>query len=221
MHRTRVKICAVTRSEDALAAVAAGADAIGMVLHAPSQRLISTDHARSIVAALPPFVTAIGLFADAPAAEMIETARTLGLVALQLHGNETPEMAAALAPLRVIKVIHVQTATFSDEIHRWSPAIRSGQLSNLAGLLLDAPGGGGKGVANDWELLERHRAELDALPAWIAAGGLTPVNVGQIIRRLRPWAVDVSSGVESAPRQKSPQLLQAFVQAVRQADLQA
>src|SRR5580698_6716450 len=103
MHRTRIKICGITRPADAIAAAEAGADAVGMVLHGKSKRLIDLGRAREIVLALPPFVTAVGLFVDAETRFMADTARSLGLAAVQLHGRETPETAAELAPLPVIK----------------------------------------------------------------------------------------------------------------------
>lgn len=218
MRRTRVKICGITRPQDAAAAAMAGADAIGIVLHAPSKRLVDLDRAGRIVAALPPLVGAVGLFVDAEPAAMIAAARSVGLSAVQLHGNESPQTVAALAPIRVIKVIHVEAATFQADLQRWADATRNGKLTNLAGLLLDTAGGGGGGVANDWTLLARHLSELTALPAWIAAGGLIPSTVGNVVRRLRPWAVDVSSGVEARPGEKSAELIAEFVQAVREAD---
>jgi phosphoribosylanthranilate isomerase len=221
MVRTRIKICGITRPQDAIAAATAGADAIGIVLHAPSKRLVALAEAEKIVAVLPPFVGAVGLFVDADPASILAAARAVGLTAVQLHGNESPQTVVDLAPLRVIKVIHVERGTFLAELQRWSQAIAGGKLSNLRGLLLDTAAGGGSGLANEWNLLEEHLSGLAKLPAWIAAGGLTPQTVGDVVRRLRPWAVDVSSGVESASREKSGELMAAFINSVRDADLQA
>jgi len=222
MHRTRIKICGITRPADALAAAEAGADAIGIVMHAGSKRFVGEDGAREIVRVVPPFVWRVGLFVDGEPAEILATARRLGLSAVQLHGNESPEMVAALQPIQVIKAIHV-TAQLGQELTRWRQAIESLKLTNLTGLLFDSHTDhvpGGSGVANDWELLGKHvvAGDLRGLPHWIAAGGLTPANVGEVVRKLRPWAVDVSSGVEAKVREKSAELIGEFVCAVRLAD---
>jgi len=210
MRRTRVKICGITRPQDAAAAAEAGADAIGMVLRAPSKRLIDMDRAIEIVQALPPFVSPIGLFADAQADEIIAAGAELSLSAAQLHGHESLEFVEELFPLPVIKVIHVQSATLAEELRQWTLA----RPQNLIGLLLDTDAGGGSGVANDWDAIAGQQVDFP----WIAAGGLTPGNVGDVIRRLRPWAVDVSSGVEEVPAKKSPELIRRFIAAVRDAD---
>jgi phosphoribosylanthranilate isomerase len=216
MHRTRVKICGITRPQDAASAADAGADAIGMVLHAPPKRLISLDQARQIVRVVSPMMSAIGLFVDAEADLILTTARALGLAAVQLHGAESPQDVASLSPLPVIKAIGVDAGSLGAELVRW----KKERPANLVGLVMDAAGGGGGGSDNDWDALRRHveAGDFDGLPPWIAAGGLTPWNVRQIVRQLRPWAVDVSSGVETAPREKSAELIRDFLQAVRDAD---
>jgi phosphoribosylanthranilate isomerase len=219
MHRTRIKICGVTRVEDALAAARHGADAIGIVMQRNSKRFVEPALARQIVSALPAFVTPVALFFDAPPSEVIQTARELGARHVQLHGHELPDEVAAVAPLAVIKAVRVTRMGLTDELARWR-----GAPANLIGMVLEtatAKGGGGTGVANDWEFIESSMksGEFTGLPHIIAAGGLTPESVGDVVRRIRPWAVDVSSGVESSLGMKSESKLQAFCGAVRDADL--
>lgn len=223
MHRTRIKICGVCRLEDALLAARAGADAIGIVFHEPSPRNVALERAREIVAALPPFVTAVGLFVDAPVDTVLATARRLGLRHVQLHGHEPPEMVKALEPLTVIKAIPVERERFTETLTNWRDAIASLALTNLAGLVLETAGAGqagGTGVANDWDTVRWARAagSLEGLPPIIAAGGLTPESVGDVVRAVRPYAVDVSTGVEAVRGVKSPERVEAFVAAVREAD---
>jgi phosphoribosylanthranilate isomerase len=186
-----------------------------MVLHASSKRLISIERAREIVEALPPLVGAVGLFVDDDPQAITATVRVLGLSAVQLHGDESPDAVRALAPMPVIKAVHVDAATFDEDLRRW----REKAPTNLAGLLMDSAAGG-SGVANDWLTLQLHVDDGDfvGLPPWIAAGGLTPTTVGKVVRELRPWAVDVSSGVEERPGEKSAQLMREFIAAVREAD---
>jgi len=221
--RTRIKICGITRPEDAVAAADAGADAIGLVFHSPAPRYVTMDRARQILSVLPPFVTPVGLFVDAAAEHVREVAANLGLRHVQLHGQESPERVAALDPLVVIKAIRVERGAFADTIARWKAALRSRRLNNLSGLVLETAGtaqAGGTGIANDWATVRRHRAAGDfvGLPAIIAAGGLTPDTVAAVVRDVRPWAVDVSSGVEDAPGRKSVVRVRAFVAAGRSAD---
>jgi phosphoribosylanthranilate isomerase len=223
VHRTRIKICGVCRPEDALLAARAGADAIGIVFHEPAPRNVPPDRARDILAALPPFVTPVGVFAGAPAATVLATARQLGLRHVQLNGHEPPETVGALHPLSVVKAIPVDRERLAETLTSWRQAIASLALANLAGFVLETAGtgqAGGSGVANDWDAV---RAALDAgefegLPAFVAAGGLTPESVGAVVRRVRPYAVDVSSGVEESRGRKSAERVAAFVRAVREAD---
>lgn len=214
MRRTRIKICGIARAEDALGAAEAGADAIGLVFHAASPRGVTVEQARRILDALPPFVTATALFVSSPPQEALRTAADLGLSTVQLHGQETPADAAALAPLRVVKALAV-----NDGIGAALEAWRASRPANLAGLLLDSAAGG-SGVANDFDAIARLEAAgvFEGLPRRTIAGGLRPENVGAVVRRLRPWAVDVSSGVESSRGVKSIDRMRAFVAAVRGAD---
>lgn len=207
--------------EDALAAARAGADAIGMVFHPPAPRNIGKQRASEILAALPPFVTPVGLFVDLESGGIREIARELGLRHLQLHGHETPEYVAELREFFIIKAVRVNPADFGPTLETWRKAVVTLRLTHLQGLVLETAGAsGGSGAANDWETIRRHRQRGDfvGLPHLVAAGGLTPETVGQVVRDLRPWAVDVSSGVESSPGHKSPQKIEAFVRAVRLAE---
>jgi phosphoribosylanthranilate isomerase len=221
-HRTRIKICGVCRPEDALLAARSGADAIGMVFHAPASRNISAERAREILAVLPPFVTPVGLFVNEPAEDVRNAARAIGLRHVQLNGDEPPKMVAAVAPLVVIKAIKVERDRFGETLNLWRTAIRDLKLTNLAGFVLETAGTGkpgGSGVANDWETVvaAQRSGAFEGLPAIIAAGGLRPETVGEVVRTVRPFAVDVSSGVEDSLREKSEAKVRAFVEAVREA----
>ncbi|MGD0463630.1 MAG: phosphoribosylanthranilate isomerase [Tepidisphaeraceae bacterium] len=223
MFRTRVKICGVCRSQDAAAAARAGADAVGINFDATSRRCVSVDDAIEIVAATPPFVMPIGLFVNATAEEIRRIFRLVPLAAVQLHGEEPPELVAELKPMRIIKALHL-AAGHTATLDRWRTAIRDLELTNLIGILLETastgPERGGTGVANDFPALHAMQTagQFAGLPPLIAAGGLTPANVGEVVRLMRPFAVDVSSGVESAPRDKSAEKMEAFARAVRAAD---
>jgi phosphoribosylanthranilate isomerase len=218
MRRVRVKICGVTRAEDAAAAALADADAIGMIFYPPAPRNISLDRARAVLSVLPPFVTPVGVFVDAQADEILDTAAQLGLRTVQLNGEQSPEDVAELEGLSVIKAVRVSPETLSHELSRWRKA-----PPNLVGLVMEPAGtgqAGGSGVANDWSAI---RAAIDAgefkeLPPLIAAGGLTPESVGQVVRLIRPFAVDVSSGVEESLGIKSHQKIEQFIQAVHGAE---
>jgi phosphoribosylanthranilate isomerase len=222
MHRTRIKICGVCRPEDAAHAAAAGADAIGMIFHPPSPRNIWPQRAREIIAQLPPFVTPVGLFVDASTDTILGTARDVGLRHVQLNGDETPEQVRALAPLAVIKAVRVERESLVEVLSVWRTTIHSFD-TRLAGLVLETAGTGrpgGTGVANDWDAIsDAQRAGLfNGLPPVVAAGGLRPETVGDVVRKIRPFAVDVSSGVESTRGCKSEEKVREFARAVRAAD---
>lgn len=208
--RTRVKICGITRPQDALAAADAGADAIGLVFYAASPRAITVDTARRIVAVLPPFVSATGLFVNAQAEDIKEVLSKVPLDLLQFHGDESPGFCASFG-LPWIKAIRVRPDAYTEAV------LESMQEFTAArGILLDAWhehlfGGSGKTI--DWSLLAQDR--LASKTPLILAGGLAPGNVGEAIRMVRPWAVDVSTGVEEAPGLKSRQLINAFMQEVQ------
>jgi phosphoribosylanthranilate isomerase len=226
MLRTRIKICGVRDAATAQAAAAAGADAIGLVFVRASPRFVTLAQARKIIAALPAFVEPIGLFVDTPAAQVLRVARALGLRTVQVHGQETPAYAARLAPLRVIKGIGFtgDFDTLIAEVTHWRK-----ECPNLAAIIWDAPPSaaarkskltGGSGRTLDWKGLAQ-LAQLNGpntQPRYILAGGLTPTNVAQAVRIVRPFAVDVSSGVESSRGVKDPALIRAFCAQVRRAD---
>jgi phosphoribosylanthranilate isomerase len=223
-RRTRIKICGIGRPEDAAAAAAAGADAIGLVFHPPAPRYVSLDRAREIMAALPAFVTPVGLFVNVDAGFIRDTAGALGLRHVQLNGDESPEFVAALAPLVAIKALRVERDTFGRTLGEWREGVKSLPLTNLKGVVLETAGtgrAGGTGVANDWETVRHHikSGDFAGLPPVIAAGGLTPETVGAVVRDIRPWAVDVSSGVEESLGRKSVERIRSFVAAVRAADV--
>jgi phosphoribosylanthranilate isomerase len=225
-HRTRIKICGICRPEDGAAAARAGADAVGIVFHPTAPRNVPLDRAREILAALPAFVTPVGLFVNATPSALQETVRELHLRHIQLHGDESPEYVAGLRPFAVIKAIRVDPEQFGQTLARWREAIQALGLTNLKGIVLETAGtghAGGTGIANDWRTVREHQANggFTGLPPVIAAGGLTPETVGAVVRDVRPFAADVSSGVEESRGKKSPEKIAAFVAAVRRADEQA
>ncbi len=217
--RTRVKICGITRLEDGVAAARAGADAIGLVFWSGTPRVVTLERARAIAIALPPFVTVVGLFVD-PAPDVVRAVlATVPLDVLQFHGDETPALCRAFGR-PYLKAIAVSGT--AGEAGLLEYAARYG---DAAGLLFDAPpsGGlpGGTGTTFDWDALPKLTGRSVVL-----SGGLNPGNVGEAVRRVRPWAVDVSSGVEAAgadgrPEKgiKDPERIAAFIEEVRHADV--
>ena len=202
--RTRVKICGITRAEDARMAAQLGADAIGLVFYAPSPRNIGPEQARAIIAAIPPFVTAVGLFVDPAPGEVESVLRRCPLGLLQFHGDEAPDFCCGFGR-PYIKAARVSAdADLVQYLSRYHAA---------QGWLLDAYHDGlygGTGEAFDWKLIPRNLAR----PV-ILSGGLTPDNVGAAVRQVRPWAVDVSSGVEAAKGVKDAAKIAAFISGVR------
>lgn len=203
----RVKICGLTRIEDALAAAAAGADAIGLVFYAPSPRSVSIEQARKIVYALPPFVSTVGLFVDASAEIVREVLGRVPLSTLQFHGDESAEFCRQFQ-LPYLKAIRVQADTDLPALAR--------EYRDAAGLLLDAwvagvPGGTGETFS--WELIP---TGLDK--PLILAGGLTPDNVAAAVRQVRPWAVDVSGGVEQDKGIKDAAKMTLFIKGAKSVD---
>jgi len=204
LSAVRSKICGITRIEDALAAVEAGADAIGLVFYVKSPRAVTVQQARTIIAALPPFVTTVGLFVDASRCELGEILDAVPLDLLQFHGDESP--AACDGYHRpYIKALRVKPG---DDI-----AAQVALYKNASGVLLDTyvPGiPGGTGEAFDWSLVP-----VGLSKPVILAGGLTADNVAGAINRVRPYAVDVSGGVEVAKGIKDAKMIRAFIQAVK------
>ncbi len=260
----RIKICGITRPDDARAAADAGADAIGLVF-ADSPRQVTIDHAREIIAALPPYVGAVGVFVDAPLEDVLQTSHAVHLGEIQLHGDESPDyvrqlcgvaaansrrdnssVAAAnsrcdstvapasgaqppsagspsVAPvsnrclrLRVTKALRVRDSAFLEQL-------RAYRGCGVAAILLDAfskrvrRGAGAGAPGFDWDLVAESRkaGALDDCPPLVLAGGLTPLNVAAGIRRIRPWGVDVSGGVETEPGVKCAESIARFIAAAR------
>ncbi len=205
MSDVRSKICGITRIEDALAAAEAGADAIGLVFYAKSPRAVSVQQARAIIAALPPFVTTVGLFVDASPCELGEILDAVPLDLLQFHGDETPVYCDGWRR-PYIKALRVKPG---DDIGAQIDA-----YAGARGVLLDTfvPGvPGGTGEAFDWSLVPQAASK-----PIILAGGLTPENVAAAIAQVRPYAVDVSGGVEASKGIKDGDKIKRFMQAVKQ-----
>jgi phosphoribosylanthranilate isomerase len=205
--RTRVKICGITRVEDGLAAIAAGADAIGLVFYPPSPRAVTPELAREILAKLPPFVTSTGLFVDHSREQIEAILELVPLDLLQFHGHETPEQCAGHGR-PWIKALRMHDGI---DLHR-----ERGRYSSAAGLLLDAyrkgvPGGTGESF--DWG-----RIPADLAGEVTLAGGLDPDNIEQAIESTHPYAVDVSGGVEAAKGIKSALKIESFMKGVQRAD---
>ena len=223
MALTRIKICGVRDAGIARVAADAGADAIGLVFVAGTPRQVSIEQAEKIVAALPAFVEPVGLFVDQAIDSIRETSRAVGLSTVQLHGRESPGVAAQLAPLRVIKAVPFDRDVCAS-LARWR-----GAADNLAAILLDTPqaaGGDGGGLPGgggrpfNWSEAARLKTAGGIVMGdrIILAGGLSPDNVSAAIKQVRPYAVDVSSGVESSRGVKDPDRIAAFCNAVRRAD---
>lgn len=207
MGNTRIKICGVTRPEDAYAIAGAGADAIGLVFHPPSRRAIGIETAQAIMAALPPFVTTVGLFLDPDAERVRSVVDDTGVDLLQFHGAETAEFCSAFGR----PYIKAAAMMGGDD-----PAVVADSHPRARGILADshaAGQAGGTGKAFAWESLPRERGYR-----LILAGGLTPDNVAEAVRRLRPDAVDVSSGVEREPGIKDADRVRQFIEEVRRGD---
>jgi phosphoribosylanthranilate isomerase len=198
---TRVKICGITRLEDALAAAELGADMLGFVF-ALSRRGISPADAKRICEAIPPYVTTVGVFMDQPVSEVQDIADFVRLHAVQLHGAESPKACEWLARRRkVIKRIPVGAGDTSASVGERMAAYLPRSF------LLDP--GAGEGRTFDWRLA------LEIRHPFIVAGGLTAENVGEVVRLLRPLAVDVSTGVEKSPGIKDHRKMKAFIQEAR------
>lgn len=198
-----VKICGITRAEDALAAVECGADALGFVFWPSSPRFIDPYRAREIASTLPPFVTTVGVFVNQPADQVNNVARVVNLAAVQLHGDERPEDAAAIVR-PVIKAVAVRDRFDSASLDEWTS--RTTILLDVH----DPMARGGTGRTVNWEIAaaaaERRRIVL--------AGGLTPENVANAIALTRPFGIDVSSGVEVRPGIKDHARLKALFEAI-------
>jgi len=235
----RVKICGITSVDDARAVAAAGADAVGLNFYAKSPRHVSVEKAREIVAALPREMVKVGLFVNAPAEEVCQTFDALGLDLIQLHGDEPPVYLTHLGDRPVMRAFRfgpggLQSPKFldPDQPVRRTPRVpdalesmgsylgHCGRLGCTPRLVLAdsyVEGTyGGSGRVADWERLKGYPFGSPC-PPLVLAGGLTPENVGEAIRTVRPAAVDTASGVESSPGRKDPAAVAAFVRAARHA----
>jgi len=205
--RTRVKICGITRAQDALAAVEYGADAIGFVFYEPSPRYVTVQRAAAIARQLPPFVTTVALFVNAESASIAQVVDEVGVDLLQFHGQECPDYCARHRRPWV-RAVRVKNDT--------DLLAKQAEYAAARGLLLDAyrPGvPGGTGEKFDWGRIPSQLA-----PCIVLAGGLNPQNVADAVRRVRPYAVDVSGGVEAGRGIKDPDKIKAFIEEVRSAE---
>jgi len=199
VSRVRVKICGITRLEDALLAARLGADAIGFNFWPGSKRFVDPDAARAIVDRLPPLVTTVGVFVNQPPTEVLFTAARANVGTVQLHGDEPWEDVNGYA-IPAIKALRLAGPESLADMHRY----------RVRAFLVDAPSAcfGGSGATCDWTLA---RAAAERAPV-ILAGGLTPENVRQAIAAVRPYAVDVASGIEASPGVKDPEKVRRFIE---------
>jgi phosphoribosylanthranilate isomerase len=214
-HRTRVKLCGLSRESDVDLAVELGADAIGLVFYPRSPRFVGVAEAIDLVKRLPPFVSAVGLFVNATPEWMNEVTSNVPLAMLQFHGDETVAQCEALAELAGLPWL--RALRVGPDTKRADLVESALNYSAAGGLLFDThvEGYGGGGKTFDWSLIPEELARRAVL-----SGGLNAQNVGDAIRRVRPYAVDVSSGIEvpGAKGVKDPARMAAFVRAVREAD---
>ena len=195
----KVKICGITSLEDALTAISAGADALGFVFHTESPRHIFPEQAAAIIKQLPPFIQAVGLFVNESRDTVNSTADLCGLDIVQLHGDETPNFCDSINR-RIIKAFRIKDFFSLDAVNDYC----------VAACLLDAwspAAHGGTGQTFNWEIASAAAAQKPI----ILAGGLTPGNVAEAVRQVKPYAVDVSSGVESSPGHKDSEKVRNFI----------
>jgi phosphoribosylanthranilate isomerase len=206
LSRVRIKICGITRLDDALLAARLGADALGFNFWPGSKRYIDPDAAREIVDRLPPFVAPVGVFVNQPPTEVLFTAARAGIGTVQLHGDEGWDDVNGFA-IPAVKALRVSGPESLADMHRY----------RVRAFLLDAPskGFGGSGATFDWTVA----CEAAQRATVILAGGLTPENVREAIRAVRPFGVDVASGVERAPGVKDEEKLRRFIEAASEEDL--
>jgi phosphoribosylanthranilate isomerase len=217
MPRTRIKICGLTREEDVRSAVAAGADALGFVFYPASPRYVSAARAAELIALVPPFVTPVALFVNATIDEVREVARLAPFALLQFHGDETAAECAAIAAAvgrPFMRVFRMRADTSAGDLLEYEHQYRSASplfSSLLLDTYVDAYGGAGK--VFDWSLIPKELA-----PRVVLSGGLSANNATDAVVRVRPYAVDISSGVEQQKGIKDARKIAAFIDAVRAAD---
>jgi phosphoribosylanthranilate isomerase len=217
MHRTRIKICGLTRAEDVAAAVTAGADAIGFVFYDKSPRYVTASAAAELIRTVPPFISTVGLFVNASAEEVSAVLEQAPLSLLQFHGDETPEQCAAIAQAvkrPFMRAARIGSSTTPEDLLEWEQDYRSASPF-FTGLLLDTlvEQYGGSGKVFDWSLIPKELA-----PRVVLSGGLSVQNAIDAVQRVRPHAVDISSGVEQAKGIKDAAKIAAFISAVHLAD---
>lgn len=201
--RTRVKICGITNLSDAETAIVAGVDALGFIFVPQTPRYITPNNAAEIIRALPPFITTVGVFRNVDHKEIEDIATKTGITSVQLHGTESPKFCAQIS-LPVVKVFELQTKEDLQSLEDYS----------VSAFLVDKPKSISDGTIN-LELALKARHHTNRL---ILAGGLTPENVADAVQYVKPYAVDVASGVESEKRKKDPKKIKAFIRAVRHTD---
>lgn len=217
MPRTRIKICGLTRVEDIAAVVAAGADAIGFVFYPKSPRYVTPEQAAALIAAMSPYVTTVGLFVNASVEDVRATRAVAPLSLLQFHGDETPQHSAALAwavNTPFTQVFRVKPDTSREDLLEYEQRYRAASplfASLLLDTYVDAYGGAGK--VFDWSLIPEELA-----PRVVLSGGLSVQNATDAVVRVRPYAVDISSGVEASKGIKDASRVRAFIAAVQDAD---
>jgi phosphoribosylanthranilate isomerase len=207
LTRTRIKICGLREGIHALAAANAGADAIGLVFYKESPRFVTPALAANVAAILPPYVTTVGLFVNATDRKIRETLRTVRLDMLQFQGDEEPDFCASFG-MPYVRAVRMEKGT---DLLEWA-----GRFSSARALLLDAHVAGergGTGRTFDWAVIPR-----DLPIPLILSGGLTGDNVGRAVREVKPWAVDVSSGVEASRGVKDPKKIVEFIRSVQRED---
>ncbi len=203
---TRIKICGITNIEDALLAIDLGADALGFIFYRESKRYIDPLVARDIISSLPPFINTVGVFVNQQADEIKTVKEKAGFHTIQLHGDESPDLCKKLDG-KVIKAIRIRDKINAEEVESYP----------VMAVLFDTystKGFGGTGESFSWEILK----DLNTSKKIILSGGLTPENVSHAIQSVKPYAVDVSSGVEDYYGKKSSEKLKAFIEAVRNGD---
>ena len=217
MQRTRVKICGITREEDVRTAVQAGADALGFVFYPPSPRFVTAERAGALMAAMPPFVTPVALFVNATLAQVVEVARLAPFALLQFHGDESAAECTAIAgavACPFMRVFRMRPDTSAADLLEYEREYRAASplfSSLLLDTYVDAYGGAGK--VFDWSLIPKELA-----PRVVLSGGLSVSNATDAVARVRPFAVDISSGVEQQKGIKDARKIAAFIDAVRAAD---
>ena len=203
MSKTKIKICGITNIEDATAASELGADALGFIFYKDSKRFVDPNIAASIISELPPFITTVGVFVNQSLDEIIEIKNLTGIDAAQLHGDESPGFCTQV-PFKVIKVVRVKDSSNLDRVAQYPvQAILFDTYSDVEY--------GGTGNTFDWEILK----DISLPGKIILSGGLSPDNVADAVSIVRPYAVDVSSGVEAEPGKKDHKKLKRFFEAMK------